>query len=72
MSKIHKVEFYIVDPNDVYNDGEDLIDSINERLYDGWMLNPKWKTSKEIDWHDDIDLNFSDCSEADCEKYFTK
>lgn len=68
MAKIHKVEFYIVDPNGFYDDGEDLIQDV--RLYDGFMLHPKWKTSEEFEWDDDIDLNYSDCSKEDCEKYF--
>lgn len=72
MAKVHKVEFYILDANDFYDDGEDLIHSINVRLYEGDMLHPKWKTSKEFEWDDDIDLNYSDCSEMDCEKYFTE
>ena len=71
MAKVHRVEFYIVDPNGIYVDGENLIHSIKVRLYDGFMLNPEWKTSEEFEWDDDIDLNYSDCSKEDCEKYLT-
>ena len=71
MAKIHKVEFYIVDPNDFYYDGEDLINEIERKLYEGFILNPEWKTSEEFEWDDDIDLNYSDCSKENCEKYLT-
>lgn len=71
MAKVHKVEFYIVDPNDFYDDGYDLIHSIDVRLYEGFMLNPEWKTSEEFEWDDNIDLNDYDCSKENCEKYFT-
>lgn len=71
MARIHKLEFYLVDYNDVYENGDYILAEIENNLYDGFILNPKTKTSKEFEWDDDIDLNYSDCSKEDCERYFT-
>ena len=71
MARVHKLEFYLVDVNDYYKTCEDVINEIERKLYDGFILNPEMKTSKEFKWDDDIDLNYSDCSKEDCEKYFT-
>ena len=72
MARIHKVEFYLVDPNDFYESEEDVINHAEVRLYEGWMMHPKCTTSEWFEWHDDIELNFLDCSEESCEKYLNK
>lgn len=71
MAKIHKVEFYIVDANSFYDTEEKLICDIDRGLYEGCIKHFKWKTSKEFEWDDDLDINYKKCSEEDCEKYFT-
>lgn len=69
MARIHKVEFYLVDYNDMYETGEDVLNEAENKLY-GLIQCPTWKTSTEFEWHDDINLNYSSCSKEDCEKYF--
>ena len=71
MARIHKIEFYLVDCNDEYENGDDLMTEIEYNLSDGFIQYPTWKTSPEFEWYDDIDLNYSSCSKEDCEKYFS-
>ena len=71
MAKIHKLEFYVVDPNDFYDTAEDILHSIDIRLYTGFIPHCyKLKSSKEFEWYDEIDLNYISCDEIDCERYF--
>ena len=74
MAKLYKIEGYLCDVNEYFEDAEDLKDCLNiliDREY--YLFNPidfKIAESKEIEWHDDIDLNCLDCTEEDCKKYF--
>ena len=70
MGRVHKVEFYLVDANDMYETGEYLMTEIENNLYDGFIKCSTWKTSEEFEWDDDLKLNYSNCTKEDCEKYF--
>ena len=70
MARVHKVEFYLVDANDYYIDGYDLITEITNDLEEGFVKCLTWKTSKEFEWDDNIKLNYINCTKEDCEEYF--
>lgn len=67
MAKIHKLELYIVDMNDMYRD-EDVICSIKNSvdceckiaLYD----------NKVFEWNDDLKINCSNARIKDYKEYF--
>lgn len=70
MARLHKLEFYLADYNDMYETGEDVLNEAENKLY-GLIQCPTWKTSPKFEWHDEIDLNYSSCNKEDCEKYFS-
>lgn len=74
MAKLYKLEGYLCDVNGEFKDVEDFRDYLHTLIDRGYYLfNPidfKITESKEIEWHDDIDLNCLDCTEEDCKKYF--
>ena len=75
MAKLYKIEGYLCDVNGEMKDVEDFRDYLDMLITRGYYLidNPidfKITESKEFEWHDDIDLNYRDCTEEDCEKYF--
>ena len=57
MARIFKAEIYVVDSNDMIRDVDELEDIINENI-DGFAVTFNSK-EKELDWHDDIDLNYT-------------
>lgn len=69
MSKIYKIEAYIVDPNDEFTDGEDCFESLidGSKVFCPTPINFK---QAEFEWDDDLDINCCGCTEADCEVYF--
>ena len=73
MAKLYKVEGYIVDINDNYNDKTDFQHEL-ERIFDlhdiGLVPYSIIKESREFEWYDEIDLNNRHCGFSDCEKYF--
>lgn len=69
MARIHKVEMYLVDANDYYDDVELAIENMVERS-EFYSLHVKAQSSKEIEWDDDIDFNHTDCTKESCEAYF--
>lgn len=71
MAKVHKVEFYLTDVNDMYETGEELMTEIENKLYDGFIGCPTWKTSEEFEWDDELAINKINCTKEDFEKYFT-
>ena len=70
MARVHKVEFYLIDANDMYETGEELMTEIENKLYDGFIQCPTWKTSEEFEWDDGLDINRVKCIKEYCEKYF--
>lgn len=69
MAKIYKITAYIVDPNEVYENGESCFeDMINNT--DVFCPVPIRQQMAEFEWDDDLDINYIGCKEEDCEKYF--
>ena len=68
MAKIFKISGYIIDVNDeiTQNDIELLFD--HDKYINISRL--ECKQSKEFEWRDDIDINFTDAKQEDFEKYF--
>ena len=71
MAKLYKVELYVTDYAGAYNDVDDLVNCLET----GWGLDDVIigcfnKKEVEIDFTDDIDLNYSPISKEIYEKYF--
>lgn len=68
MARVHKVEMYLVDPNDYYNDAESEIECLIDRseFYSKFL---RIKSSKYFEWDDDIILNKYACTKEDCESF---
>lgn len=69
MAKIYKIEAYIVDANEKFTDGEDLLDTMIERTDCYYPISAKYEEA-EFEWDDDLAINSCNCTEADCEAYF--
>jgi len=69
MARIHKVELYIVDINDFYSENtERIVEEISDRL--NVSLKGFDTQCKEVDWDDDIDINFTNANLETYRKYF--
>lgn len=67
--KIHKVELYLVDPNGMWNNLDNMIIAMENSL-DDVFFHIANKDTRNIEWHDDIDINESDATTEDYERYF--
>lgn len=69
MSKIHKVEMYVIDHNELYN----CYDSISDILENVTDLSCKVINEKStlFDWDDDLPINKANCILEEYEKYFS-
>ena len=73
MAKLYKIELYVADYNDVYDNVDDLVNCLNS----GWGLddvimncfNPQ---EVYVEWNDDIDLNYEGNDKTVYDKYFSK
>lgn len=73
MAKLYKVELYLCDVNDEFYDKDDVFEYLNSLLeMDDYFLTRiiNAKESKEFEWYDDIDINYSDCTKEEFDKYF--
>ena len=73
MAKLYKVELYLCDVNDEFYDKDDVLEYLNSLLeMDDYFLIRiiNAKESKEFEWYDDIDINYSDCTKEEFDKYF--
>ena len=71
MAKLYKLELYITDYNDVYENTDDLIGSIQSGWgFDDVLINCFNPKEVNIDWHDEIDLNYDNVEKQVYDKYF--
>lgn len=68
MAKLHKIELYVVDPNESYKGAMDIFYEIDRKLYDGVPIAFKTDTV-EIDWDDNIDINKTNATNRVFERY---
>ena len=68
MAKLHKVELYIIDVNDKYSNLNEIMCDIENST--DCSLVPFNAQEVEIDWHDEIDLNYSNCPIENYRNYF--
>lgn len=68
MAKIFKIEGYFIDPNEGYRK-EDLEIALNQD-YDVISHHIKVEERDIGEWEDDNPLNYHNCPESECEKYF--
>jgi hypothetical protein len=72
MSKIYKMEFYIVDCEDKfsYTGGfEDMISELTSPI-DNIELMPFNVQQKVFEWDDEIAINFTNATQSDYDEYF--
>jgi hypothetical protein len=70
MAKIFKIHGYFVDPNEDYTQ-EDL-EVMLEQDYDVISQHIKVEERDIGEWKDDNPLNYFNCPESECEKYFDR
>jgi hypothetical protein len=68
MAKIHKVTTYIVDPNGIYEDWNEML--LNLCLEDVYFTTAKAE-QKSFEWDDELPINFNKCPLNEFEKYFS-
>jgi len=69
MAKIYKIEAYIVDANEDFNDGEDLLEVMIDRTGCYYPIPANYEEVK-FEWDDDLVVNSCNCTETDCAAYF--
>lgn len=69
MSKLHKLEMYVVDASDMFNSIDDIINYLDFKTHDLSFELSKSETSK-FEWNDDLKINQMDCDIQDYEEYF--
>jgi hypothetical protein len=70
-AKIYKMEMYILDINNSYEDIDEIIVE-SERGAREANFHPFNVEEVEVEWTDDIDLNFSSATEETYRKYFPR
>ena len=73
MATLYKVELYLCDVHDEFHAKDDALEYLNSLLeMDDYFLTRiiNAKESKEFEWYDNIDINYSDCNIEKFEKYF--
>jgi len=68
MAKLHKVELYIIDVNNNYSNIKEIMHDIGNST--DCSLIPFNTQEVEIDWHDDIDINLTNCPVEIYREYF--
>lgn len=74
MAKLYKMTLYVCDLEENLSI-EDIKYLINERALDGISVSclthyTDEKVGKQIEWHDDIDINYSKSTDKQWENYF--
>ena len=69
MAKVHKVELYLLDVNEYFNNVDYLLDYMTNGKYapSVHVINSE---SKEFEWDDDVVINRYDCSTEQYDKFF--
>lgn len=75
MAKVTKLEVYIVDYADEYQDAEHFIGELKELIRDQMWVQVsigEIKESEVFEWNDDLKINRTDSTIEDLEAYFTR
>jgi len=68
MAKLYKLELYIIDYNNNYENLEEIIQDIDNSI--DCSINHFNAQEVKIDWNDEIDLNYRDCPVDNFRNYF--
>ena len=68
MAKLHKIEMYVLDVNDEYEELDDIINALEYKIDVNFI--PFNSKTVKIDFHDDIDINHIDATIDNYENYF--
>jgi len=70
MAKVFKAELYVVDINGDYESFDEIQYDLERLLSDDSIVFTFGvKESEEFEWDDDIDLNYNNCSQENCDRY---
>jgi hypothetical protein len=70
MAKVFKAELYVVDINGDYVSFDEIQYDLERFLSnDSIVFTFGVKESEEFEWDDDIDLNYNNCSQENCDRY---
>lgn len=73
MAKLYRLELYVADYNDVYDDVYDLENCLQSGWgFDDVILNCFNAQETEVEWNDEIDLNYDSANKDIYDKYFKK
>lgn len=68
MARMYKITAYIVDPNNVYDDGEQCFADMIERK-DVFSPTPIQHEMVEFEWDDNVPVNYVGCTAEDCRRF---
>lgn len=71
MARIYKITAYIVDPNEVYENGEDCFAALIDRSK-VYCPVPVKHEEAQFEWNENLPINWIGCEDSDCEAYFNK
>ena len=76
MAQLYKMTLYVCDLNENLN-LDDIKTLIKERALDSCSVNclchfADEKVGQQVEWHDDTDLNYTNCTTETWDKYFNK
>lgn len=71
MSKLHKVEMFILDVDDGFKDVDDIVEYLRCLKYSPHIRVIESET-KEFEWDDDVIVNRSSCTNKEYEDFFDK
>lgn len=69
MAKIHKVELYLLDVNEDFNNVDDVIEYMSNTKY-APGVHVISSESKEFEWDDDVIINRCNCSTEQYNNFF--
>ena len=70
MAKLHKVQFYLLDYNDDFKGAQDLASYLESNIRYGLIEYVDVSTKDIGEFYDEHPLNYTNCPEAEFEKYF--
>ena len=70
MAKLFKIQTYLLDYNDDFRDEQFLKDYLELQIRYGHLDHTHIMSTKIDEWDDNHPLNYTDCPEAEYEKYF--
>ena len=71
MATLHKLELYVIDFDDNWDNMQSLLENTADRIDLSYKV-ASHEQSKEFEWEDDLKINKCGCTIEDYEEYFDK